>query len=372
MEAWRAEIRVRDDLPDPAGSAARAALVDAGLPLSGAVRSVRGYLLGAELAEPDVRALVGELLADPVADEFAVHAPSARPRPARRRVCVVPRPGVTDPVAESVRKAMADAGLEPAPTGTYRAFEFDSDAPEDALAGAALAGLANEVIQTVLVDRVPEQLPGPGESADLTVREVALRGLDEDALVRISREGGLALNADEMQAVRAHFERIGRDPTVLELETVAQTWSEHCKHKTLTASIRFEGERIDNLLRSTIAHVTNQLDRDFCVSVFTDNAGIIRFDDEDCVCIKVETHNHPSAIEPFGGAGTGVGGVIRDVLGTGLAARPSREHGRVLPRAARHERPKTVPTGCLHPEQHPARRREPACETTATRWASRP
>jgi phosphoribosylformylglycinamidine synthase len=134
----------------------------------------------------------------------------------------------------------------------------------------------------------------------------------------------------------------------MELETLAQTWSEHCKHKTLTGRVRFEGKVIDNLLKSTIAHVTRTLDRDFCVSVFVDNAGVIRFDDEDSVCIKVETHNRPSAIEPFGGAGTGVGGVIRDVLGTGLGSRPIASTD-VFCFAPPDLPQDQVPPGCLHP-----------------------
>ncbi|MEO6596130.1 MAG: phosphoribosylformylglycinamidine synthase subunit PurL, partial [Planctomycetota bacterium] len=112
--------------------------------------------------------------------------------------------------------------------------------------------------------------------------------------------------------------------------------------------VRFEGRTIENLLKSTIAHVTHTLNRDFCVSVFVDNAGIIRFDDEDSVCIKVETHNRPSAIEPFGGAGTGVGGVIRDVLGTGLGARPIASTD-VFCFAPPNLAAEQVPRGCLSP-----------------------
>jgi phosphoribosylformylglycinamidine synthase len=134
----------------------------------------------------------------------------------------------------------------------------------------------------------------------------------------------------------------------MELETLAQTWSEHCKHKTLTGNVRFEGRLIENLLKSTIAKVTHTLDRDFCVSVFVDNAGIVKFDDEHSVCIKVETHNRPSAIEPFGGAGTGVGGVIRDVLGTGLGARPIASTD-VFCFAPPNLAPEQLPAGCMHP-----------------------
>lgn len=158
------------------------------------------------------------------------------------------------------------------------------------------------------------------------VQRIPIRDASDETLLEISRRGMLSLNLDEMRAIQAYFREKGRDPTDLELETLAQTWSEHCVHKTFRGVVEYrEGETvevIDNLLRSTIIRATQELNRDFCVSVFTDNAGIIRFNDAYHVAFKVETHNHPSAIEPYGGAGTGIGGVIRDILGTGLGAKP--------------------------------------------------
>src|SRR5262249_5863480 len=124
---------------------------------------------------------------------------------------------------------------------------------------------------------------------------------------------------------------LGRDPTDIELETVAQTWSEHCSHKTLAGRIAYRdenGERhFQNMLKETIFAATREIREelgadDWCVSVFKDNAGIVRFDDDFNVVFKVEPHNPPSAIEPYGGANTGLGGVIRDPLGTGLGAKP--------------------------------------------------
>ena len=108
----------------------------------------------------------------------------------------------------------------------------------------------------------------------------------------------------------------------IELETLAQTWSEHCVHKTFKGKYRYEGTVIDNLLKSTIIKATHDLNKPWCISVFEDNAGVIEFDDQWALCFKVETHNHPSAVEPYGGASTGIGGVIRDPLGTGLGAKP--------------------------------------------------
>ncbi|MEK7354565.1 MAG: phosphoribosylformylglycinamidine synthase subunit PurL, partial [Chloroflexota bacterium] len=107
-----------------------------------------------------------------------------------------------------------------------------------------------------------------------------------------------------------------------ELETLGQTWSEHCVHKTFKGRITFGTAIIDNLLKSTIIKATRQLAKPWCISVFEDNAGVIDFDGKWALCFKVETHNHPSAVEPYGGAATGLGGVVRDPLGTGLGAKP--------------------------------------------------
>lgn len=351
MQAWRIEVLVRPEQPDPAGEAARRALERAGLAGIRRVRSRRGYLLGDQLGEDQVRSFAKTVLADPVTDTIEVFAPGARSPgrdPGVHRVSVLRRPGVTDPVAHSVQKALVDGGLPEVAAATYAAYEVHGDAPGEAMLRAARRALANDVIQEVLADVLPEELPGPGGTADLVRREVPLQGLDQAGLVRLSQDGGLALDGAEMLAIQAHFAGLGRPPTRMELETLAQTWSEHCKHKTLTGRVRFEGRVIDNLLKSTIAHVTRTLDRDFCVSVFVDNAGVIRFDDEDSVCIKVETHNRPSAIEPFGGAGTGVGGVIRDVLGTGLGARPIASTD-VFCFAPPDLPPERLPQGCLHP-----------------------
>jgi len=118
-----------------------------------------------------------------------------------------------------------------------------------------------------------------------------------------------------MRRIQEYYRKLGREPTDVELETFAQTWSEHCVHKTFKGIIHYDGEEIDGLLKSTVARVTRELSPEWCFSVFEDNAGIVDFEGDYAIAFKVETHNHPSAIEPFGGAATGVGGVIRDVLG---------------------------------------------------------
>lgn len=156
---------------------------------------------------------------------------------------------------------------------------------------------------------------------------IPIQNANNTELLRISQNGLLSLNLIEMQAIQSHFAGLGRDPTDVEIETLAQTWSEHCVHKTFRGVIEYiENDKqpitINGLLQTTIIQVTEELNKSWCVSVFEDNAGIIEFDFEYNIVFKVETHNHPSAIEPYGGAGTGIGGVIRDSLGTGLGAKP--------------------------------------------------
>jgi phosphoribosylformylglycinamidine synthase len=177
---------------------------------------------------------------------------------------------------------------------------------------------------------------------------------------------------DEMRGVQNHYRDLGRDPTDLELEMLAQTWSEHCVHKTLKSAVRYAGAPLpdpdpakrqasgevvveyENLLRDTIARATNELiesgKTSWCLSVFKDNAGVIEFDRDYAVAFKVETHNHPSAIEPYGGSATGIGGDIRDVMGVGLGAKPIANTDVFC--VGQPDFPMdTLPKGVLHPRR---------------------
>ena len=145
--------------------------------------------------------------------------------------------------------------------------------------------------------------------------EVKLLDASDRQLLQISAELGIALNLEEMRKVQKYFSEKGRNPTDVELQTIGQTWSEHCYHKTFKGEITLGKKKITSLFKTYIAKVTKELNPSWCVSVFEDNAGIIDFDKGFAVAAKVETHNHPSAVEPFGGAATGTGGVIRDILG---------------------------------------------------------
>lgn len=189
--------------------------------------------------------------------------------------------------------------------------------------------------------------------------EISLLKAGSAKLLELSRKTLLSLNLEEMKAVQKYFRKIKREPRDVELEMIAQTWSEHCKHKTITSRVeyRYRGKdgrirkkRFGNLLKETVFRVTRELNRKWCVSVFRDNAGIISFDQKRGIAFKVETHNHPSALEPYGGAGTGIGGVIRDILGVGLGAKPIMNTDVFCFGPLDHPYEK-IPEGVLHPKR---------------------
>ena len=276
--------------------------------------------------------------------------PVAGENDAAHSLVVFRKPGVMDPVALSLTAAIRDMGLPVPKVRLGRRYLVTGEVDADELLATAKRVLANEIVEDILLDTdFPRSFPKASPWVPERV-SIPLAGLSDEALLDLSRKHVLSLNLTEMQAVREFYAGLGREPTEIELETIAQTWSEHCKHKTFTGPILFRGERIENLLKETVMRATREIDREDCLSVFVDNAGVIRFDRTRAVCMKVETHNHPSAIEPYGGAGTGIGGVIRDIMGTGLGAWPVMNTDVFcfgppdLPAA-------DVPRGTLHPRR---------------------
>jgi phosphoribosylformylglycinamidine synthase len=288
----------------------------------------RGYLLEGDLGAGHCNRLANELLLDPLLERSRITAVGPEgPDDGGFPVTVLLKPGVMDPAALSVVDAARDLGVPLASVRTFRRYYFRHWPPADEAKRLWRKALLNEAIE--------QAVEGPLRLGHLTLGSpyvfelvrVPLRERGDRDLEELSRAGQLSLSLAEMRAIQAHFRALGRDPTDVELETLAQTWSEHCSHKTLKGRVDFEGRRYENLLRETIFAATQEIRRrlgpdDWCVSVFEDNAGVVRFDERYHACFKVETHNHPSAIEPYGGANTGLGGVIRDPLGTGLGAKP--------------------------------------------------
>ncbi|PDW02868.1 phosphoribosylformylglycinamidine synthase subunit PurL [Candidatus Viridilinea mediisalina] len=332
------------------------------------------YVLeGLALRLADVARLATELLHDPVTETVTWRALTldelmVEPLPAAAHMLEVAyRPGVTDNAGESVLEGARRLGIAVLDQARMvRRYLLTSGVDPAARA----AELTIDLVQTSLIAvpgidhrsrlRFYQDLISPPAHVQPRVVRVALREADDAELLRISRDGILALDLAEMHAVRDHFVALGRDPSDGELETLAQTWSEHCSHKSFKAKVRYrratpdqraaaldpqlypafhlleqDEVELNSLIKTflmaaterivapesaaahfTLAHGSLRLPEHAWVrSAFVDNAGIIAFGPAHEVSFKVETHNHPSALEPFGGANTGVGGVIRDVLG---------------------------------------------------------
>ncbi len=263
------------------------------------------------------------------------------------------RPGVTDNEGHTAQKTIAlvlKKDIEEITAYTslqYHVKGIDKDEAEN----IANNLLANTLIQRFRIKSKEEWQKNVGFEAQIakvtgfssdTVNIIPLTTMTDEELIAFSRENTLALTLFEMQTIKNHYlnektiqsrakNNLPKDPTDAEIEVLAQTWSEHCKHKIFAAKIEYTDEEkgtketISSIYKTYIQAPTAQIresmgKEDYCKSVFKDNAGVIAFNDEHDVCIKVETHNSPSALDPYGGALTGIVGVNRDPMGTGMGA----------------------------------------------------
>jgi phosphoribosylformylglycinamidine synthase subunit PurSL len=223
-------------------------------------------------------------------------------------------PGVTDNAAATLHHAAEQLGIGITGAATGRRVEFGEGVDETHAAELVERLVANPVIERWSPGSVEPTFHTAGTSTG-TATEVPLAGMSLEELIALGRERALALDAEELVAIQTHFEQLGRAPTDVELETLAQTWSEHCAHKTFRAHLTSDDGEDRPPLLAMLRQCTETIDAPFVKSAFVGNAGIVGFRGDVTLALKAETHNHPSAVEPFGGANTGVGGVIRDVLG---------------------------------------------------------
>lgn len=352
MSTVRLEVERRAEVGDGRRERTTAALRAAGFGGAEVVGVRDVYVLHGTPWDGEVAQLVTELLADPVAETVRAATPAGP-----LTVDIAYRPGVTDSVAETVIMAAAllGVGLERVATGTR--WEVAGHITPEALKHFAREHLANAIVQRIAVGAlIPSALEAA--AAPAPVERIPLYHADDARLLAVSSERRLSLDTAEMRAIQAHFRELRREPTDVELEMLAQTWSEHCVHKTFRAHIDYIERRadgtvdedasgvVDGLLKTTIRAATETLARPWVRSAFVDNAGIVAFDDAFDVAIKVETHNRPSALEPFGGAATGVGGVIRDIMG--VSARPIAALD-VLCFGPEDTDAAALPAGVLHP-----------------------
>lgn len=361
---WEVDIFAAPGLPDVVGTETAADAADLGFSSALSLGAARGYLIQGDLKREQVELLVSKLLADSVVERTTIglvgdaELKKSLSGAEGKIVYVLPKPGVTDVVADAARKSAAEFDVAPEAVRTFKKF-WISGVDDAEIKRLARKLLSNDAIEQVAYDDLGFDSLQVGSAYKFELTTVPIRAMDDDALMILSKKGQLYLSLAEMQTIKAHFCELDRDPTDVELETVAQTWSEHCSHKTLAGRIAYtgpEGERtFENMLKETIFASTVKIrealgDDDFCVSVFADNAGVVKFDDEYNVCFKVETHNHPSALEPYGGANTGIGGVIRDPMGTGMGAKPICNTD-VFCFAPPQLDPEEVPNGVLHPRR---------------------
>jgi len=328
VKQWRFEVFNRPSVSDVHGNGVLDDIRELGITLVEAVQSAKVFLIEADFDKDFAERVARELLSDPVSEEYYIGRSAAPAGLARATLIEVHlKSGVTDPVAQSVMTAISDMGVAETHVRTARKYVLLGEIRPAQIETIAKRVLANDCIEDIVVGDEAEP-PSPHLSPyELNVLHWPIRELDDAGLEALSKERDLFLNLTEMKTIQEYFRQLDRDPTDIELETLAQTWSEHCVHKTLRSAVDMtvDGEQtqhFENLLKETVFKSTQDLNKDWCISVFADNAGVVEFDEDSAVCFKVETHNHPSALDPYGGAATGIGGVIRDPMGTGMGARP--------------------------------------------------
>ena len=342
-----------DGLPDARGESVRSMLkADHGIDVS-SVRVILGYQVRSDVSDTEAESLIYDLFADPVIEVGSLDSRmlDVFQNPPEAAIQVGFKPGVTDNSGQAGLDGLLtlfpnQSSANVATFTTYAFWGIDGRISPDELA----ATLHNPMIERAAVAGRGECSKGIWpllefpEVPPATFQEPATVDLEvsDDELIEISEKGLLALNLNEMRAIQAHYrdpmvrsvrEEMGLPldrPTDAELECLAQTWSEHCSHKIFAARIRHmdkvtgEDSTIDSLFKTHIMQPTLDIqgDVDWLLSIFHDNSGVISWNDDWSVCIKAETHNSPSALDPYGGAITGIVGVNRDILGTGLGARP--------------------------------------------------
>ncbi|GLI36568.1 phosphoribosylformylglycinamidine synthase subunit PurL [Geobacter hydrogenophilus] len=350
--ARRIEIALREGVRDARGERIKREIEHfLHLPVD-AVRTIDVYTVDAKLSEDELVKAASEPFCDPVIQVWSIDRPLAAGFDFLVEVGY--RPGVTDNVGRTGREAIEYITGRPleAGEGVYTSVQY---LLKGGLSRTDVERIARDLLGNALIQRfvvldvtefaaqggVPAYIPKVQGETKAQVRDIDLEVSDQE-LMRISKEGVLALTLEEMKIIQAHYrdpkvqegrrsQGLGAKPTDVELECLAQTWSEHCKHKIFAGTVHYEDEQgnrqeIKSLFKSFIQRTTKDVreklgDNDFCLSVFKDNAGVIRFNDDWSLVFKVETHNSPSALDPYGGALTGIVGVNRDPFGTGKGSK---------------------------------------------------
>ena len=346
----RIEIGLRKGIRDPLGEKiSRRVQNDLGLPVK-SVRTISVFTLDMNLSKEELERVATGPFVDPIIQEYRIDQPLAQNFDWLVEVGF--KPGVTDNVGKTAKEAiewrLGRKLKEEEKVYTSTQYLFGGNLKREDVERICTDLLGNSLIQRFevwktdeWVGKVEPKVPKVRGDEEGRVEEIDLE-IPDQALLQLSQERLLVLDLREMKAIQNYLRNplviegrkklgLGRGMTDVELEAIAQTWSEHCKHKIFNASIDYLDEQgnkklIDSLFKTYIKKTTEEIrsllgNEDFCVSVFDDNAGVIRFNENYHLVFKVETHNTPSALDPYGGALTGIVGVNRDPFGTGKGAK---------------------------------------------------
>ncbi|OCC15308.1 Phosphoribosylformylglycinamidine synthase, PurS subunit [Dissulfuribacter thermophilus] len=388
--AIRLEVALREDLRDALGEKVlKGCRNDLGFSSIRGCRTIKVYLIDIDIPKEDLPALVESAFSDPVTTRYAIDSPLAQGLKFSWNwlIEVGFRPGVTDNEGRVAKEAIENFLNRPLGKDeavyTAKAYLFDGDISKEDAEKISRDLLANELIERSIVVSKDEYLtlfnssqnpfyfiPKVTGDSKVIVEEFDLSSMSDEALLSLSSSRVLALNLKEMHTIRDYFLRkdvieerkkvgLSEKITDVELEALAQTWSEHCKHKIFNAKIHYDDgsgkeKVIDSLFDTYIRGATQKIrdekgEKDFCLSVFKDNAGVISLNDSYGVAFKVETHNSPSALDPYGGALTGIVGVNRDPFGTGLGAQLVFNTDIFCFGPPDYDKP--LPKGLLHPKR---------------------
>jgi phosphoribosylformylglycinamidine synthase II len=323
---------------------------------------VEVYNFQEPLSDGDMAMIAEDVFADRIINGYSFKEPLFRDR---WRIEIGLLPGVTDNIGHTASGAVKDRLGKDAEVFYSRMYALSGDVDELSCERIAMM-LHNPLVERHIIHapgaEPPAYLPKVRIVHEPSVQRISLH-MGKERFEAMAKERLLSLSFDEFNAIKAYYKedrviearkKVGLDNkmTDVELEAFAQTWSEHCKHKIFNAMIQYEEEgenhAINSLFKTFIRGATEQIKKPYVVSVFKDNGGIIKFNHEFDIAVKVETHNAPSALDPYGGALTGILGVQRDIMGTGLGANPIANID-VLCFGPLDSKREDVPKGVLHP-----------------------
>ena len=275
------------------------------------VRKTSIYWIKGNIDKRTIKSIIENFLLDPVEYIYRINPPD-------EGITILPLPGVMDPVAITFKELLSHNGYTLDVITGRRYYINGNITPSDKKI------IIRKVLMNPLIERElkKDEIFTIASGYKFSLKSISISNMNSKELLNLSKINMLSLTLKEMQRIQNYYAKLDREPTDIEMETIAQTWSEHCVHKTFKSPVKIGNLKFRNLIKDTIMKATKEINPDYALSVFDDNAGAIAFNKKYAVTFKVETHNHPSALEPYGGAATGIGGVIRDTLGMGLGAKP--------------------------------------------------